>query len=89
MSLKLVLIFKLANSADPQTLMKCSLNAAFHLGPHWLPNNPFRSLQYTKGVVNPQTVMLENSEDPAEMQQIVAFHQGLHCSLKTKTIFRD
>ena len=30
-----------------------------------------------------------NSEDPGEMQHNAAFHQGLHCLLKVKTIPRD
>ena len=31
-----------------------------------------------------------NSEDPDEMPQNAAFHQGLHCSvLKTKSIFKE
>ena len=33
-------------------------------------------------------VTLTNSEDPDEMQHN-AFHQGLHCFAKIKTIFRD
>ena len=28
---------------------------------------------------------LANSEDPDEMQHIVAFHQGLHCLLRFKS----
>ena len=39
---------------------------------------------------NPYGGTLENSEDPDEMPQNVAFHQDLHCLLiKIKTIFRD
>ena len=30
----------------------------------------------------PQNRSFTNSEDPDEMPQIVAFHQGLHCLLK-------
>ena len=30
-----------------------------------------------------------NSEDPDEMQHNAAFHQGLHCLLKVKKIFRQ
>ena len=81
MSLKLVFI--LANSADPDEMLHC---AAFHLGLHCFPKYPFRGFQYTKGVPNLQTVMLENCEEPTEMLQIPAFYQGIHCSLKTKTI---
>ena len=29
-------------------------------------------------------VTLANSEDPDEMQHDAAFHQGLHCLLRTK-----
>ena len=32
---------------------------------------------------------MANSEDPDEMPHNAAFHQGLHCLLKTKTIFRE
>ena len=32
---------------------------------------------------------LANSEDPDEMPLNVAFHQGLHCLLRQKTIFRE
>ena len=31
---------------------------------------------------------LANSEDQDEMPHSAAFHQGLHCLLKIKTIFR-
>ena len=35
--------------------------------------------------------ILANSEDPDEMFQDVVFHQGLHCSVftKTKSIIRE
>ena len=32
---------------------------------------------------------LSNSEDPDEMPQSAAFHQGIHCLLLTNTIFRE
>ena len=35
------------------------------------------------------TSTFANSEDPDEMQHNAAFHQGLHCFVKVKTIFRQ
>ena len=32
---------------------------------------------------------LANSEDPNEIMHNVTFHQGLHCLLGKKTIFRE
>ena len=44
LSLKVVLI--LAYSVDPDEMQH---HAAFHLGLHYLPKNPFRGFQCTKG----------------------------------------
>ena len=44
LSLNVVLI--LANSEDTDEMKQ---HAAFHLDLHYLPNNPFRGFQYTKG----------------------------------------
>ena len=38
---------------------------------------------------NPKTGTLGNSEDPDEMPHNAAFHQGLQCLLKIKSIFRE
>ena len=48
LSLKVMVILILANSADPD---KMQHYAAFHLGLHCLPKYmyPFRGFQYTKG----------------------------------------
>ena len=35
----------------------------------------------------PKTGIMAIREDPDEMPQNVAFHQGLHCLLETKSIF--
>ena len=39
--------------------------------------------------VDPLRKILANSEDPDEMPQKVAFHQGLHCLLRQKSIFQE
>ena len=38
---------------------------------------------------NPKMGALANSEDPDEVRHDAAFHQGLHCLLRLKSIFRE